>query len=349
MSCDTGPWETFPSMLTYYFEVILSWYHRGCSRKHSKRSTAESKEFSGAVFTCRHSFGGLVSHNRWSKSSRAAPNVPWPVCSHTANDRLTLAKSPVGEGSFRPVSTEWEDLPPAGSWLFFSVHGSSDTCNHNFSQCLPCPGEAIFGRHGVTTDHSATPLRCRSLQCTTSGTSLAVPITPKVMVWLREWWRQSRAFWQSCGTLLGSPQLQSNPSTLVWTQPCRASNGQTPTDWYSSTKESVHTWLAISHKLPCEGQGAEETAESERKWQASQSQTTATTFRWWVSQGANSWQTSLQKSRSTSRSYMVDTASDNVYYQDLVKDRLPQFQLSHSNVPSAHQTHMLKRCGILVL
>ena len=36
------------------------------------------------------------------------------------------------------------------------------------------------------------------------------------------------------------------------------------------------------------------------------------------------------------------------YYQDLVKDRLPQFQLSRSNVPSAHQTHILKRCGILV-
>ena len=30
--------------------------------------------------------------------------------SRTADDCLTLAKPPMGEGDFQPVSTEWEDL-----------------------------------------------------------------------------------------------------------------------------------------------------------------------------------------------------------------------------------------------
>ena len=36
--------------------------------------------FQRCCFAFRHPFGGLVSHNRLSKSSRAAPNVPRPVC-----------------------------------------------------------------------------------------------------------------------------------------------------------------------------------------------------------------------------------------------------------------------------
>lgn len=36
---------------------------------------------------------------------------------------------------------------------------------------------------------------------------------------------------------------------MVWTQPRRASDGQTPTDRHTSTQDSVHTRLAISHKL----------------------------------------------------------------------------------------------------
>ena len=66
----------------------------------------------------------------------------------------------------------------------------------------------------VTMDHSTTPLRCRSLlPCTTSVTSPAVPITPRVMVWPREWSRQPRAFWQSLQT---PTWLSYRASPLPW-------------------------------------------------------------------------------------------------------------------------------------
>ena len=67
--------------------------------------------------------------------------------SRTANDHLTFAKSPVGEGSFRPVSTEWEDLPPVAD--YFSRYMEVQTLAITTSASVIHSLKAIFTRHGV--------------------------------------------------------------------------------------------------------------------------------------------------------------------------------------------------------
>ena len=52
--------ESFPSMMTYSFKVIVLWCHEAYSRRHCTKSTADTREFCDVVCVFLQLSGGLA-------------------------------------------------------------------------------------------------------------------------------------------------------------------------------------------------------------------------------------------------------------------------------------------------